>query len=66
MKCSLKTSDGDWFSAFGKDVSKAVEGIAQGDVVEIEYTVNEKGFSNFTNIKLVEDEKAEETPPDQE
>lgn len=66
MKCSLKTSDGDWFSAFGSNVGKAVEGIAQGDVVEIEYTVNEKGFSNFTNIKLVEDEKAEETPPDEE
>lgn len=73
MKCSLKTSDGDWFSAFGKDVSKDVEGISQGDVVEIEYTVNERGFSNFTSIKLVEDselppdeapgEKGEEKPP---
>ena len=66
MKCSIKTSDGDWFSAFGSNVGKAIEGIAQGDVVEIEYTVNEKGFSNFTNIKLVEDGKAEETPPDEE
>ncbi len=67
MKCSLKTSDGDWFSAFGKDVSKSVEGIAQGDVVEIEYTVNERGFKNFTSVKLTEAEGTkEETPPDEE
>ena len=67
MKCSLKTSDGDWFSAFGKDVSKEVEGIAQGDVVEIEYTVNERGFKNFTSVKLTEAEGTkEETPPDEE
>lgn len=69
MKCSLKTSDGDWFSAFGKDVSKEVEGIGQGDVVEIEYTVNERGFKNFTSVKLTEAEGAkesEETPPDEE
>ena len=70
MKCSLKSSDGDWFSAFGKNVSKDVEGIAQGDVVEIEYTVNERGFNNYTSIKLTESEESkgtkEETPPDEE
>lgn len=67
MKCSLKTSDGDWFSAFGNNVSKDVEGIAQGDVVEIEYTVNERGFKNFTSVKLTEaEETKEETPPDEE
>ena len=67
MKCSLKTSDGDWFSAFGKDVSKELEGITQGDVVEIEYTVNERGFKNFTSVKLTEAEGTkEETPPDEE
>lgn len=68
MKCSLKTSDDDWFSAFGKDVSKEVEGIAQGDVVEIEYTVNERGFKNFTSVKLTEAKESrepEETPPDE-
>lgn len=69
MKCSLKSSDGDWFSAFGNNVSKDVEGIAQGDVVEIEYTVNERGFKNFTSVKLTEGEgtkETEETPPDEE
>ena len=66
MKCSLKSSDGDWFSAFGKNVSKDVEGMSQGDVVEIEYTVNERGFSNYTSIKLVEDSQLPEEPPDEE
>lgn len=66
MKCSLKTSDDTWFSAFGKDVSKQVEGIAQGDVVEIEYTTNERGFKNFTSVKLVDDSKLpDEEPPEE-
>ena len=65
MKCSLKTSDDTWFSAFGKDVSKQVEGIAQGDVVEIEYTINDRGFKNFTSVKLVENgELPSEEPPE--
>lgn len=73
MKCSLKSSDDTWFSAFGKDVGKDLEGISQGDVVEIEYTVNERGFKNFSSIKLVEngelppeeplEEEGEEKPP---
>ena len=67
MKCSLKASDDTWFSAFGKDVSKSVEGIAQGDVVEIEYTTNERGFKNFTSVKLVENgELPPEEPPKEE
>lgn len=66
MKCSLKSSDGDWFSAFGKDVSKDVEGLSQGDVVEIEYAVNERGFSNYTSIKLVDDSELPEEPPEEE
>lgn len=65
MKCSLKSSDDTWFSAFGKDVSKQIEGIGQGDVVEIEYTVNERGFKNFTSIKLVENGKLPEEPPEE-
>lgn len=67
MKCSLKSSDDTWFSAFGKDVGKDLEGISQGDVVEIEYTVNERGFKNFTSVKLVEDSQLpDEEPPEEE
>ena len=66
MKCSLKSSDDTWFSAFGKDVGEKVKGLSQGDVVEIEYTVNDRNFKNFTSVKLVENGELPEEPPKEE
>lgn len=60
----ITTTDGLMYSTFDSTVGKYVESVAKGDVVEIEFTENEKGFKNFTSIKLVDDkdfteEKAE-------
>ena len=67
LRYSIMSTDGDWFSTFNQSTGKELVGLSEGDVVEIEYVVNKKGFSNFSSIKLVENgELPPEEPPEEE
>ena len=71
MRYAVMTTDKSWYSTFDQKIGKYVEALCQGDVVEIEFTQNAKGFSNFTSIKLVDDDKEfreefPEEPPEEE
>ncbi len=66
MRYAVMTTDKEWYSTFDQKTGKYVEALAQGDTVEIEYETNVKGFSNFSSIKLVDDEGVQEEPPPEE
>ncbi len=66
MRYALMSSDGEWYSTFDSKVGKYIESVSEGDTVEIEYTVNERNFKNFTSVKLVENgELPAEEPPEE-
>jgi len=66
LRYALLSSDGEWFSTFDSKVGKYIEGVSEGDTVEIEYIQNAKGFKNFSSIKLVGNDELPEEPPEEE
>lgn len=51
------TTQGEQFSTFDKTAGDQITGIGEGDIVEVEYFVNPKGFKTFISLKLVDNDK---------
>jgi len=67
MKYAFMSTDEEWYSSFDKAIGKHLENLEEGDIVEVEYSVNKKGFQNFTTIKPVEnDEEFQPESPEEE